>query len=101
MALRAFQWSEAADNSVYFLRNLFTFAEKGCYFCKKNSLPVGQGVGALLSGEVIFTNSTKRTFKIFGNFFPGRASRNTSLRYTYGGIIHPTAYIAYVLLHVQ
>ena len=52
MALRAFQWSEAADNSVYFLRNLSTFAEKGCYFCKKKLPAGGAGSGGITQRRI-------------------------------------------------
>ena len=59
----------------------------------------GVGFVLLLSVELVFSDTAEGTFKIFGNIFPSRTSRNACIGYANGGIIHPTAYFANVFAH--
>ena len=50
-------------------------------------------------GEFVFSYSAERAFEIFGKVFKGGAGLDSSLGYTYCGVIFPAADVAYILLH--
>ena len=53
----------------------------------------------LFFGELVFANWAKRTYEIIWKILKGCSCRNSSLRYSYGRIILPTANITNILFH--
>lgn len=49
--------------------------------------------------KLIFSYSTKRTNPIIGYIFECCSRCNTIIWVSYGGIIHPSAHITYILFH--
>ena len=49
--------------------------------------------------KLIFSYSTKRTNPIIGYIFECRSWCYTIIWVSYGGIIHPSAHITYILFH--
>lgn len=49
--------------------------------------------------ELVLAYRAKRTLEIVGKILEWCACRDASLWHSYSRVVHPTAYIAYILLH--
>lgn len=57
--------------------------------------------GLLSRAELVLANSAERTFKIVWKFLKWSSWFDTCFRYSYFWVIFPSAYVAYILLHIR
>ena len=71
-------------------------------FCRIALLhfPVAGGFGLLRFAELVFANAAQGAYPVFGQSIKSGARLDSVIRIAYGGIVHITANVANILIHI-